>query len=41
VGGEIATQIPSSSGGTANAGIPIQVISTGMPPANVSYENQE
>lgn len=42
VGGETASQIPASSGGTANAGIPIQVISSsGTPPANVSYEGSE
>ena len=36
IGGETASQIPTASGGTANSGIPIQVISAGVtPPAAV------
>jgi hypothetical protein len=32
VGGETASQLPAASGGTANSGIPIQVISVGVTP---------
>ncbi len=38
IGGETAVTTP---GGTANAGIPIQVIGTGTPPVDVSYEGAE
>ena len=41
VGGETASQVPASAGGTANAGIPIQVISTGTVPNIISYEGEE
>jgi hypothetical protein len=33
LGGEVASQVPAASGGTANAGIPIQLIASGTPPA--------
>jgi hypothetical protein len=38
VGGETASQIPTSLGGTANSGIPIQVISTTTTPPKQIYE---
>jgi hypothetical protein len=38
IGGETASQLP---GGTANSGVPIQVIGTGTPPAGVFYEGAE
>jgi hypothetical protein len=38
VSGETGSQIPASAGGTANAGIPIQVISTATPPEGIIYE---
>jgi hypothetical protein len=41
VGGETASQVPTASGGTANAGIPIQVITSGTPPPDVLYESSE
>jgi hypothetical protein len=47
VGGETASQLPAAVGGTANSGIPIQVIANANPPTNVglagsnnSYYNQ-
>lgn len=38
VGGETATQVPSADGGTANGGIPIQIVSTNTPPSAIVYE---
>jgi hypothetical protein len=41
IGGETASQLPAASGGTANSGIPIQVISAGVtPPTEVYYEGE-
>lgn len=37
VGGETASQLPAASGGTANAGIPIQVIAANTTPPEVIY----
>jgi hypothetical protein len=47
IGGETALQVPPASGGTANSGIPIQVISAGVTPpsqvglygSNTVYDN--
>jgi hypothetical protein len=42
VGGETASQVPTASGGTANAGIPIQVITSAtQPPQDVLYNGTE
>jgi hypothetical protein len=41
IGGESASQVPAAYGGTANSGIPIQVISPGVtPPTEVYYQGQ-
>jgi len=42
IGGETASQLPAGSGGTANSGIPIQVISAGVtPPTEVGAVGSE
>jgi len=43
IGGETASQLPAGSGGTANSGIPIQVITAGENPSNitVTYSSTE
>jgi hypothetical protein len=40
IGGETASQVPAASGGTANSGIPIQIISTFAVPKAVLAANQ-
>jgi hypothetical protein len=41
IAGETASQIPAASGGTANSGVPIQVITlNGTPPATVTYQGR-
>ena len=40
IGGETASQVPAAAGGTANMGIPIQVISSGNVPTNVTGSGQ-
>ncbi len=39
VGSETASQVPAASGGTANGGIPIQIISDETPPEGIGYED--